>query len=145
MITLDKNIYKQFIVDLNLLVKRIIIEHGIENNSKLVDSISFIASDSGLSMLAMDYYTYASTGRKPRARKVPLDDLIIWIKQYGIGSGNINNIAWAIQQSIFKNGIKPKNYLTSVEDTVGNVSAEKLALILADLMAEEMGLAFKTK
>lgn len=137
-----KILFEQFKADLNALVAKILIENGIEKNADLISSIDFIPNDSGMSMLANDYYQYVSTGRKPKARKVPIDDLIAWVKKYKIGSGNVNNTAWAIQQSIYRNGIKGKNYLEKVDESVADLSSEKLAEFLSVVIADDMVAVF---
>lgn len=118
------------------------IENGVESNSDLVKSVEFIQTNSGLQLLANDYYQYVSTGRRPRARKVPIEDLIPWIKKYNVGSGNINSIAWAIQQSIYKKGLKGKSFSDPVEQNVADLSADMLADELATVIADEMVAAF---
>ncbi len=134
---------QEFIVDLDLLAQQILIQSGVDKNSNLVNSIEFKSKANGLEMLAADYYLFVSTGRKPRARKVPINDLITWIKSKGIASSNVNNIAWAIQTSIFKNGIKGKNYITRLEDTVADSSSELLATALSEAIADDLVEAFE--
>lgn len=133
-----KDILANMVSDLTLLTRRTMIENGVESDSDLVKSVEFIPSDSGLQLLANDYYEYVSTGRKPKARKVPIEDLIPWIKKYNIGSGNINSLAWAIQKGIYENGIKGKNYADPVENTVADMSSEQLAEVLSEVIADEM-------
>jgi len=137
------DILKQLINDLTLLTRRTMIENGVESDSDLIKSIEFIPVQSGLQLIANDYYQYVSTGRRPKARKVPIEDLIVWIKQNGIGAGNVNGLAWAIQQSIYKQGIKGKTFTTEVEDNVADMSSEELAEVLSNLIADEMVDAFK--
>lgn len=79
---------------------------------------------SGLSVFVEDYAKYVISGRRPFARKVPISALIGWIKLKGVGSGrdsrgrfagrpaDINRLAWAIQASIYKNGIKGRDFVT---------------------------------
>lgn len=136
------DILKQLISDLTLLTKRTMIENGVEEKSDLIKSIEFIPSSSGLQLLANDYYQYVSTGRKPKARKVPIEDLIEWVKKYSIGSGNVNQTAWAIQQSIYKRGIIGKGYENPVEEGVADMSSEQLAEVLSEVIADEMVIAF---
>jgi len=137
------DILNELISDLVLLVQRTMIDNGVDSNSKLLSTIEFIEKDNGLQLLANDYFQYVSTGRKPKARKVPIEDLILWIKSKGIGSGKINNIAWAIQKTIFENGIKGKNYLDPVEENVADLSSEQLVELLSEVIANEMVMAFE--
>lgn len=67
-------------------------------------------------VLYNDYLEYIELGRKPKAKKVPIKDIIEWCKRKGIGSDN--NTAYAIQQSIYMKGIKPKYILSNVDKTL---------------------------
>ncbi len=136
-------ILETLVNDLTLLARRTMIENGVQSDSDLIKSIEFIPSSSGLAMVANDYYEYVSTGRKPKARKVPIEDLIPWIKKYGIGAGDINQLAWRIQQGIYKNGIKGKSFSTPVEDNVADLSSQELAEVLSEVIADEMVMAFE--
>lgn len=138
-----KELMKDLITDLTLLAQRTMIENGLEANSDLVKSVAFIEKDNGLQLVANDYYTYVSTGRRPKARKVPVEDLIIWIKSKGIGAGNINGLAFAIQQSIYKNGIRGKGFENPVENNVADMASEELAEVLSEVIADEMVMAFQ--
>lgn len=55
------------------------------------------------SLFYNDYLTYIESGRKPKARKVPVDALVEWAKRKGIPSDN--NTIYAIRESIYKVGI----------------------------------------
>lgn len=62
-----------------------------------------------------DYYKYvgAKVQRKPGAKKLPISVILNMIKKYRIrpkGNQTVNSLAFAIQQSIYKNGIKGKNF-----------------------------------
>lgn len=57
-----------------------------------------------------DYLEYVSEGRRPKAKKVPIADLVKWCKQKGIPSDN--NTVYAIQQSIYNNGIPSRDVLS---------------------------------
>jgi len=67
-----------------------------------------------------DYGIYVIKGRKKFARKVPIMPLIEWIKKKGIQGRNttsgrfisVNSLAYAIQTSIFKNGILGRDFIT---------------------------------
>jgi hypothetical protein len=138
------DIFKQFEKDLVVLVQQTMIEQGVPKKSDLVKSVEFVSEDNGLRMYAFDYYEWLSTGRKPRARKIPIEALISWIKKYRIASGrSVNSVAWAIQQSIYRNGIKGRAFATPVENLVADFSSEEFAEILSEVIADEMVLAFE--
>ncbi len=91
-------------------------------------------------------------GRKPGARKVPISALIKWIKRYRLKLNvqkrdargrfrkidiNINSLAFAIQTSIFKKGIKPKrklfdDFLDGKEDIIAQLIDEAILEIVSE-------------
>jgi hypothetical protein len=78
-----------------------------------------------------DYGRYVISGRRPFARKVPISALLKWIAQKGISSSNprlsSNRLAFAIQNAIYKNGIRGRDFLTpAVGDEFLQVSEELL-------------------
>lgn len=87
--------------------------------SNLYKSLVFKPKQSGNKTLVdytmNDYYKYvgAKVQRKPRAKKIPIKVILNMIKKYGIrpkSGQTINQVAFAIQQSIYKNGIKGKGF-----------------------------------
>jgi hypothetical protein len=77
-----------------------------------------------LTLFANDYLQWLDKGRKPGTKKVPIDALIKFIKKRKLqqkfrkatkrGRGrymSLNQIAFMIQASIYKKGIKPRNVL----------------------------------
>ena len=60
-----------------------------------------------------DYLQYIESGRKPFARKVPIQPLIDWMHRKHIS--NDNRVAWAIRESIYQVGIKPRPILSPLE------------------------------
>ena len=139
-------IVQEFSDDLEAAVRVVLVKNDVEKNADLVKSIEFKEQNGVFVMLANDYYTYVSTGRKPRARKVPIMDLVQWIKDKRIrprAGQTINQLAFAIQTSIYKSGIKGKTYLTEVEDVVADVSEVKVADGLEDALLEGIDKTFK--
>ena len=77
----------------------------------------------------VDYFKYVNEGRRPNVRRVPIKDLLDWIKIRGVRfrnekgrfkKGSNLNMAFAIQTNIFKYGVKPANIydkgLDGIED-----------------------------
>ena len=63
-----------------------------------------------------DYFKYVNEGRRPEVRRVPIKELLEWIKIRGVRfrsergrfrKGSNLQMAFAIQKNIFKYGIKP--------------------------------------
>jgi len=65
-----------------------------------------------------DYFKYVNEGRRPNVKRVPIDELLAWIKIRGVRfrtergrfrRGSNLQMAFAIQKNIFKYGVKPAN------------------------------------
>jgi hypothetical protein len=76
-----------------------------------------------------DYFKYVNEGRRPNVKRVPIKELLEWIKIRGVRfrnergrfrRGTRENMAFAIQKNIYKYGIKPANIydkgLDGIED-----------------------------
>jgi hypothetical protein len=121
-------------------------QSGVKPNSLLAKSIQYVTTKDGVQMLAASYYPYVSGGRKARMRRVPIADLIPWIKQYGITprfGQTINQLAFAIQTSIYKRGIRAKNFEDKVETGVADYASIALADELAEQVADDLVEAFE--
>ena len=143
-------IVESFKEELTLAVQQVLIKNGVEKNSNLVKSIEWTVQNGVFVMLANDYYEYVSTGRRPRARKVPIMALVQWIKDKRLKGRNKktgrfitnNSLAFAIQNSIYKNGIKGKNFITEVDEVVGDIAEIRMAEGLEDLLILELDKTF---
>lgn len=92
---------------------------GLNNKSTLYNSTTVIVdSTPSIKIDTQDYFKYFNGGRKPGAKKVPIKVILLWIKRKNIRPRNskgqfksmtLNQLAYAIQQSIFKIGIRPRN------------------------------------
>ena len=69
------------------------------------------------------YGQFVERGRKAGGKRVPLSVLLQWVKARGLASGNkeISKVAWAIQTSIHKRGIKAAPF---VADTLKEQRAQ---------------------
>lgn len=117
---------------------------GIGNkvaSGNLLNSISYkvvmVDNVETLEITYADYFEYVNKGRRIGAKRVPLNALIEWIKIRGIrrrdergrfAKGGRLSLAFAIQQNIFKYGIRPANLydktLDSLEDLFDNPPPE---------------------
>ena len=84
-------IVKKFNDELIKVIQTTLIVNGVERSSDLVKTIKLEKTNNGFQMIANDYYTYVSTGRRKRVRKVPIRDLIKWMKEVGIKTKNVNS------------------------------------------------------
>ena len=150
------NIYKQkefldYITNEMTKAARIVmIAHKVPKQSKLIKSIEFEYKDNLFVLMANNYYVWLDSGRKRGVRKVPIQALLKWIKDYRIqrtsGRGgrfkSNNSLAFAIQTSIYKNGIKGRKYSDAVEEATLDVLAENSVEFLAEITTDAMYDAF---
>ena len=134
------NLSKDFIKELEAVVQAVMIENGVRKDSDLVKSVEFSTqSRDSLYMLVNDYYQDVSKGRKPNTKKIPIFKLIAFIKKKGIvpkGKKTIGQLAFQIQRSIYLNGIKSRNFISTVENTVGNLVEIRIADFLEEYVAD---------
>jgi len=90
-----------------------------------------------------EHAQYLNNGRKAGTKKVPISALITWLKRYRVISrdkktgkyqkssdGSINSAAFAIQQSIYKNGIKARPFLEATLDFAEELISEMIDEIM---------------
>ncbi len=108
-------------VDFNKVGKLIIaslqkelIEQGHEATGKLINSfeqrVIEVPNSIVIEILMNDYGIYVNEGRKPGGKKVPISALVKWIEQKAIVNGDkeVKSLAFAIQQTIHREGIPTK-------------------------------------
>ena len=81
------------------------------------------------------------SGREPGEKKIPIRAIMDFIKKRNISpaGGSLTGLAFAIQTSIFKKGIKPRKFISeSVEDTEAMILEILTNDKFADMLAEEL-------
>ena len=134
------NTIKLLLPELNALTIKAMTSAGVDSNSNLVKSINYVQTQDSINLEAAYYFTYVSTGRRSAVKKVPVMNLIDWMKKKNIvpkGSQTYNQLAFAISESIYKHGIKPKNYIDTIIQTTADLSAETLADNVAESIADD--------
>lgn len=147
---------KDLLEDLRQITIIAMAQAGVKEDSDLSKSVKFYLTKDGIQMRVAEYYPFVSEGhlvkRRAGLRKVPLDALIKWIKAKGIlprskKTGRfvtINQMAFAVQMSIWKKGIsgkiktKGKKYADTVANDVADYTATKLADVLAEAIADDL-------
>ena len=132
---------KAMLTEMTKATKVVLTQSLVKRNSNLMRSVKWEKKQSMWVLIANDYYQYLSEGRKRKARKVPVQDLITWIKQYGIqprAGQTINQLAFAIQRSIFINGIRGKKYEDKIENVTLDIAAEGTAEALSEIITNEL-------
>jgi hypothetical protein len=82
-------------------------------DSDIYDQIDIEVEDiSIINILINNYIDNIESGRKPHAPKVPIQDLIKWCNKKGIQADG--GAVYAIQESIFNLGIKPRPIMVFV-------------------------------
>lgn len=133
------DINKAFLQELDSATKYVLNQYKL-GGSDLSSSIEWGYRDNVFVMVANDYFRYVSTGRRARARKIPVEDIIKWMKKKGIApkNGDYNASAYAIVESIYKTGIKAKNYINPITEVNSELISEELAEALSEAIANEI-------
>lgn len=137
----------KFKEELDVMVQQVLVQKGVKKNADLVNSVDWDYGRNQMLMYVNDYYYYVSKGRKPRAKKIPINALISFIKKNNISSTkySTNELAWAMQSSIYKAGIKGKNFIEVVEKSVTDFVEIRLADFLEEFVADSLFAAFRIK
>jgi hypothetical protein len=100
-------------------------------NTDVIESVEWIYKDNAFVLWANEYLQWIISGRKPMARKIPVEALIKWMKKKNIvpiGAGqSTNSVAYAIQNSIYKSGIKMRPFGTLIVNASLDILSEKIA------------------
>lgn len=96
--------------EIPLLWQKSLKEHNVESNAEVKTDVKF----PDIEMIYPQYFQYVEEGRKPKTKKVPIEALIEWARKKGISTDNAT--LFSIQESIYKNGIKPRPVFLSFEE-----------------------------
>ena len=132
----ELKISKALLKELELATEKILAQYKLYD-SDLSRSIEYTYKDNIFVMLANDYFQYVARGRQPKARKVPVEELIKWMKKKGIApkKGDYNATAFAIQQTIYKNGLKPRPFVNPIIAVDLDIISEDIAYELSENIA----------
>jgi hypothetical protein len=133
---IEVEISKALLQELNIATQKILTIYKLQN-SDLYKSIEWDYKNDQFVLLANDYFQSVAFGRQPHARLVPVEDLIKWMKKKGIAPrhGTYNSVAYLIQQSIYRNGIKARPFVNPIEDVTTDLISEDLAINLSEIIA----------
>lgn len=92
---------------------------GLDKTSNLYNSVQ-VSYDTTptFKIESLDYLKYLDSGRRAGAKKIPIQIILKWIKRKKIRPRNakgqfksmtLNQLAYVIQRSIFRIGIRPRN------------------------------------
>lgn len=104
------------------------------STSELAKGLKVEVEDDELSLFVADYAAYIEGGRKALARRVPINVILTWIKQKGISSGHYStlSLAFAIQTSIYKHGLKPRPFVAPALDRIEQLTEDAVTDLLND-------------
>lgn len=108
------------------------------SDSNIIKSVTYKIQDNQISVYMPDYYKYIESGRRPLAKRVPIEILIKWMKRKNIAAGRENKAAWAIQRAIYLHGIKPRPFLNRALNEVQSEVEELLALDFSTILDEKI-------
>jgi len=136
---IEIQVTKSLLQELTMAAQKVLSFYKLQR-SDLYKSIEFQYKNDVFVMLANDYFMSVAYGRLRHARLVPVEDLIKWMKKKGIAphNGTYNTVAYLIQQSIYKNGIKAKPFVNPIVDISTDIITEDLAITLSLEIATEI-------
>lgn len=118
-----------------------------DGKDSFVNSVQVDFTTDGVEIELAEQAYYVEQGRRPFAKKVPVSALIKWLKRYRVlgrdkktgkykkaSTNSINSTAWAIQQSIYKNGIKARPFIQASLD----YAEELISEVIDEVMIPEI-------
>lgn len=136
-------------------IKQRLIDDGHEATGELINSIKTIVGRES-SMYKIDGFmakqgVFIISGRSAGAKGIPIDALVKWIenKNFSDGIKNTRGLAFAIQTSIKKKGIKPNDFIGKSFDEnrlfIGNrlmdAVSEQMHLSITNMINNAKGFA----
>lgn len=120
---------------------------GLQDNSNLIKSFTTKSNYKKIQFLAFEYLKFVDRGRRPFAKKVPVEMLIDWIKRYNISypGYTTNKLAYAIQTNIYKYGIEKRDFIKTIENSMVDTTEQELTKLLEDRIADSFAAAFDKK
>ena len=128
------------------IIKIILTKTGLTNDSSLVQSVNIVRDVNGLLVQMNDYAFYLDRGRKskrqqPSIKAVPYNVILRWVIKNKIHlkfNKSARQVAFVIQKSILKKGIRPRNFLNDIvkqlENVTGFVSEKEIVKQLENSM-----------
>lgn len=140
MADITKDIVQEIISEITHGTKVLMDIYNLGNTS-LMNSIEWEYKDDIFTLIANDYMKWVDRGRRIGARKVPIEPLIKWMKQKGItpkGKQTYNGLAFAIQNGIYKSGIRAKNIFNPIIEYSVDAISEWIVVTLTPIIADEI-------
>jgi len=144
MSVIELNVTQELIKEIISATKQVMTYYKL-GNTELIESVEWVFKDDQFILIANDYFRWVNSGKRPMARKVPVEVLLKWMRRKGIKptrGQTYNSMAFALQNSIYKSGIKARNIVDPIInvtlDILAEYIAEDLSVSIADELAETM-------
>jgi len=83
------------------------------------------------------YYYDIEVGTPPKSQKVPIQNIVNWLKK--IGENATNNAVFAIQTAIYNNGVKPKKgFVSNPINNAADPSLEIMSINLSEYLEQKI-------
>lgn len=142
---------KEILNELRAASEAILLTYKL-GNTQLINSIEWRYKDNIWVLWVNEYFKYLNDGRKPKAKKIPIFALIKWIKKKNIqprGKMTYNQLAYAIQTSIYKVGIQPRRFADPIIrvslDILSEYIAEDLSVQIVNQLAADLTITIGNK
>lgn len=110
--------------------------------SNLDNEAKIEATDFTFNLFYNHYLEFIESGRKPRARKVPIKAIIDWMKRKHISDDN--RVAYAIRESIYQIGIPPRKLLEPFGEMLDERFEKKIYDDIYNKITEKLDLYFNS-
>jgi hypothetical protein len=105
-------------------------------DSNLYKSVSYEIKDTQITLIMNNYYEFIDKGRRPLITRVPTSVLLKWLKRKGMDTDN--KTVYAIQTSIYQQGIKPRPFLQKTFDRIDTELSSELALDFSSVIDQQI-------
>ena len=90
-----------------------------------------------IDLLIPSYYYDIESGTPPKSQKVPILNIVNWLKK--IGENATNNAVFAIQTAIYNNGVKPKKgFVSNPINNASDPSLEIMSINLSEYLEQKI-------
>lgn len=114
-------VLEQFRKDIfDIVTENIINLAKLNINSELVKSVEVFTDNNTIDIRMNNYAIYLDRGRKALMKKIPFSVIYRWVLKNKIKFNDKTYIqtAYMIRNSIFKKGIRPRNFLKVIQEDV---------------------------
>jgi len=141
---IEKDLIESVIKQLDISTKIILAQHKLAG-SDMQKSIQWKFNNNAFELWALQYFDWVDKGRRPRIKRIPVEQIIKWMKKENIRpyrGQTYNQAAFHITNAIYKVGIKSRNYKNKImedsQEIISEMLAEELSIAIADELADDL-------